>query len=114
MPVVSVKVTVNKLPAKIKALRDGGPKLTEAVARKILEYADEEVPVRTGELQLSGDIGTTENGHEVFYSAPHAIPVHNGTTKRPANPFLSRAVARALPDFEQAVSDLKADFEGAG
>ncbi len=73
-----------------------------AVARRMQETADalnelvgEECPERTGRLKRSRFTRATGPGeHDVGVSAPYGADVELGTSKRAADPFLRRALAR--------------------
>jgi HK97 gp10 family phage protein len=110
MAKISVDVELKtKLPEAARGLAGEVDSLQRRIAHRILEISETIVPVATGELRDSGDIEHDGEGYNVMYTAPHSIYVHNGTRRMPARPFLTQAVNRADPEFQQEVADLE-DF----
>jgi HK97 gp10 family phage protein len=110
MAKISVDVQLKtRLPEAAGGLAEAVDQLQRRIAHRILEVSETTVPVDTGELRDSGDIEHDGEGYSVMYTAPHAIFVHNGTRKMPARPFLTQAVNRVDPEFQQEVADLE-DF----
>ena len=101
----------SNIPQVASALKPAVDEIERKVAHRILEVADQEVPVRTGRLRDSGDLAHEGDGYAVSYDVPYAVYVHNGTRHRPANPWLTRAVNRVQPEFQETFEDLEAFFE---
>jgi HK97 gp10 family phage protein len=107
---ISVDVELKtKLPEAARGLAGEVDSLQRRIAHRILEISDSIVPRLTGELAESGDIEHDGEGYNVMYTAPHGPFVHFGTRKMAARPFLTQAVNRADPEFQQEVADLE-DF----
>ena len=101
----------SNIPPALAALTPAVDEIERRVAHRVLDIAETLVPVDTGELRDSGDIQKQGDGYDVFYSAGHAVFVHNGTRRMPARPFLTHAVNRAEPEFKQEFEDLETFFE---
>jgi hypothetical protein len=112
MPKVSVRITKNLLPDIIRRVPERARKMTEVHAERVLNFAEEEVPVLTGYTKDDLHIEATSNGHNVVVDDKHFV--QNGTSRKPANPFMTRAVERARPAWDEAVHALAAEFEGKG
>ena len=85
--------------------------MNRELAELTLDLAEERVPVRTGELRDSGEIGSAPGGYEVFYTAGHAVYVHFGTSKMAPRPWLAEAVAQAAPYRQRLLAALAAKLE---
>jgi HK97 gp10 family phage protein len=68
----------------------------EWLEQDFLPYARQIAPFDTGELRDSIDGRVTATGVEVFATAPHARYVEEGTSIRPANPFMAVAWAATI------------------
>lgn len=95
---VTYKSRIPDIAAGIKPEVD---KMERKIAHRVLEVANNEVPVQTGKLRDSGDIAKDGEGYAVSFDTPYAQYVHFGTRFQAANPFLTRAVNRVAPEFDE-------------
>lgn len=95
---VTYKSRIPDIAAGIKPEVD---KMERKIAYRVLQVANNEVPVRTGKLRDSGDIAKDGEGYAVSFDTPYAQFVHFGTRFQAANPFLTRAVNRVAPEFNE-------------
>lgn len=73
--------------------------LAHTVAEMLLENATPNVPVWTGDLQLSGIVIDLDNGTVIVaYPLFYAHFVEFGTIQNDPNPFLRNAVASTIPE----------------
>lgn len=99
-------------PKIVAAIRARADEAAERVAARVLETARAECPVKTGALRESGRVtpGPSDGEADVYFgddAVNYALPVHEGTARIDANPFLLRAVILetdyALETFEAIV-----------
>lgn len=57
---------------------DAGMDWSEKAAWQLLELSKHQVPHRTGNLEKSGEVEPTTDGHVTFYNAPYAAYQHEG------------------------------------
>lgn len=81
-------------PRVVAELAVRGRKASRVVADRVLERAKTNCPVDTGELKNSGHVLEDPGGRKVYvvFDVQHALPVHNGTARMQARPFLAQAV----------------------
>lgn len=103
---IKVQVLSNKFPERANGLRQKLLQASWRHAERVLQAAKEECPVRTGELRNSGHIEMSGTAANVIFDAPHAVFVHYGTSRMPANPFLSRAVDREGDSLITSVEEI--------
>ncbi len=77
---------------------------TRAGAEVILQYAQENAPVRTGFLRDSGQITDVDDGAAVEFTAEYAAAVEYGTSKQSAQSFLRPAVDEHEREILDAVA----------
>lgn len=95
---VTYKSRIPDIAAGIKPEVD---KMERKIAYRVLQVANNEVPVQTGKLRDSGDIAKDGEGYAVSFDTPYAQYVHFGTRFQSPNPFLTRAVNRVAPEFDE-------------
>lgn len=76
-------------------------KVMEA-AQQLLEDANREVPVQTGNLKASGTVVKTPNGAEVVYDAEYAIFVHENPDGR-GYKWLERTLDANIQKYEDII-----------
>ena len=86
---------------QLTALAEEYPSAVNAGLEILLKRAQENAPVRTGELRDSGHI----DGDAVVFSAGHARFVEFGTSRMAARPFLRRAIDENQNEILQAMAD---------
>lgn len=79
--------------AALAQARAGGQAGVKAAADALLRASQARVPVETGALRGSGAVRASGLSAQVVYTAPHAAPVHEGTRRMAARPFLKGALA---------------------
>jgi len=85
----------------IKAANEARVETIEEVGN----IAQQNAPVRTGELRDSKVTEHTENASLVTFTAPHFLFVEFGTYKMAANPFFLAAVVRAKDIFRKKIKE---------
>lgn len=89
-----VKTDTRKLDAILRNLGKNTSEATEQIASDIVEIAQENAPVQTGELRDSIHVEKDGNDHTVVVGADHGAFVELGTSKMAAQPYLGPAVAK--------------------
>ena len=111
---VSLHVLSNQLERLADLLPGEGDAFSRAYARQVLAYADEEVPVATGALRETGDVGSADGGYAVTYgggAVDYAGYVYFGARGRPGDPWLHRAEQRAQGDRARLLAELRGRLE---
>lgn len=98
----------------IQALPGDVDAMNRELAEVTLDIANERVPVDTGQLRDSGDMGRAGDGYEVFYDTEYAGYVHFGTSRMAARPWLAEAVAEVQGYRQRLLADLAAKLERSG
>ena len=111
---VSLQVITDKLARLADVLPAEADAFSREYARAVLAYADQEVPVSTGALKETGDVGSVSGGYAVTYGGgdvDYALYVYFGAQGRPGNPWLHRAELRAQGERARLLAERRARLE---
>lgn len=104
----TIEVKRNDFPKIAKGLRSGADEIQAQTILMIVQTADPQTPVDTGNLKNNKTIETGGGGQPGFihWHAAYAWFVHNGTSRMPARPFAASAAAQVWPLFQTAMQEL--------
>ncbi len=89
------------------AITNAAREAQEEIADKMVEYAQEEVPVLTGALKASiRKRRATAFRVYAVAEAPYAVFVNSGTRFMTGNPFWDRAVERVKPEIAKTTANV--------
>lgn len=98
--VATVRIARNRLPEIAKALPGAVSAILREGAEATLDGAKARSPYLTGELRESHDLEGATPGSlsmRVTVGADHAEPVHEGTRRMPARPWLRETAEQTIP-----------------
>ena len=105
---VRYEIRKNDFPAIAARLPQAAADVQGRTVLMVVQAADPNTPVATGNLKNNKDINTGgigQPGH-VHWQAPYTGFVHNGTRYMAARPFILQAVQQVWPIFQDAMKEL--------
>lgn len=102
---IAVTITSNRFPQAPALMRKAVAAAFTTVKGPILADMQQRTPVDTGALRASETAESSDTVMTFRAGTDHALPVHQGTSRMAARPFMRLAVEGAEDQIVQAIVD---------